>query len=189
MGRRTLHAKKATIRTIRDAGLSQEERRQLRENASYEGSPVHKRNPDDFGLTPPAAPRPDKNLCDEAGISRRAEAEALFASAVNRGVVSEAKAPNGMPKQIWAVDKDGRVFEAMYGGSRPGCYHGYPIRRADPFFAVVSAAWPLLPLIAPARGKNRRQPSRTDITCPAPPPHRRWQRLDPDTRRRGLGEH
>lgn len=40
----------------------------------YIGSPSHKRNPGDFGLAPPAQPRPDKTLCDEAGIFRVAEA-------------------------------------------------------------------------------------------------------------------
>jgi hypothetical protein len=29
----------------------------------------------------------------------------------------------------------------MYGGSRVGRYHGYPIRGADPLFGVVSTAW------------------------------------------------
>ena len=29
------------------------------------GNPEHKRNPGDFGLTPPAQPRADKTLCDD----------------------------------------------------------------------------------------------------------------------------
>ncbi|MEZ5583130.1 MAG: hypothetical protein R3F37_10525 [Candidatus Competibacteraceae bacterium] len=37
----------------------------------YGGNPEHKRNPGDFGLTPPASPRPDKTLCDGAHIFKR----------------------------------------------------------------------------------------------------------------------
>ncbi|HWN66725.1 MAG TPA: hypothetical protein VNM90_03735 [Haliangium sp.] len=39
------------------------------------------------------------------------------------------------------VDGDGRVFELMYGGSRTGRYHGYPIRRTNPLFDEVSKIW------------------------------------------------
>jgi hypothetical protein len=42
---------------------------------------------------------------------------------------------------MWVVDDHGQVFEAMYGGSRAGRYHGYPIRRSDPFFEKVFRAW------------------------------------------------
>lgn len=140
MGKRALDAKRAMLRKIRNAVLSQEERRLLAE-AAYEGHPHHKRNPGDFGLIPPSSPRPDKTLCDEAKVFRRADAEALFATATERGLVSEQTAANGWPKHLWLVDEDGRVFEATYGGSRPGRYHGYPIRKDDPFFEKVIEAW------------------------------------------------
>jgi hypothetical protein len=65
----------------------------------------------------------------------------LFARAIERGLASEQIAINGMPKQLWVVDDSGQVFEVMYGGSTTGCYHGYPIRRSDPFFARVSRVW------------------------------------------------
>jgi hypothetical protein len=91
--------------------------------ARYEGSPLHKRNPGDFDLTPPAAPRPDKTLCDEAGVTSRKLAAELFDRGIERGLVSDATV-SGFPKQIWIVDREGRVFEAMYGGSRDGRYHG-----------------------------------------------------------------
>lgn len=113
----------------------------MRAGAAYEGSPHHKRNPGDFGLTPPVAPRRDKTLCDEAGVFERSLAQQLFERAVERGLVSESKAGNGMPKQLWVVDEQGRVFEAIYGGSVAGRYHGYPIRRADPLFDEVCKAW------------------------------------------------
>lgn len=141
MGAKALQVKKVTMRSIRGTPLSDAERAALRAKAVYEGSPHHKRNPGDFGLIPPAAPRPDKTLCDEARIHQRAMADALFATAIDRGLVSEATTPDGFPKQLWVVDDNDQVFEAMYGGSRPGRYHGYPIRRSDPLFDEVLKAW------------------------------------------------
>ena len=46
----------------------------LAQNVRYGGNPQHKRNPGDFGLVPPSQPRPDKTLCDEAGITSIKEA-------------------------------------------------------------------------------------------------------------------
>lgn len=114
----------------------------MRENARYEGSPSHKRAPGDFGLTPPAHPRPDKSLCDEAGVFTKERAEHIFARAIQGGLVSEQTKAGGFPSQLWAVDGD-RVFEAIYGGSRTGSYHGYPIRKSDPFFAEIISRWTL----------------------------------------------
>jgi hypothetical protein len=121
--------------------LSKDERAYLLANASYEGSPHHKRNPGDFGLTPPSAPRPDKTLCDEARVFQAGQARDLLVKAIHVGLVSEATATLGFPKQLWVVDDNGLVFEAMHGGTSPGTYHGYPIRRNDPLFDEVVAAW------------------------------------------------
>lgn len=93
---------------MRQTRLSDEERAFLRAHAAYEGSPHHKRNPGDFGLTPPSAPRPDKTLCDEAAILNRELAERLFGRAIDVGLVSEAMAAPGFPKQLWIIDR-GRV--------------------------------------------------------------------------------
>lgn len=71
LGDKAKELRRHTRRRIRSAPLSEEERERLG-NAKYEGSPLHKRNPGDFGLTPPADPRRDKNLCDEASIFRKA---------------------------------------------------------------------------------------------------------------------
>lgn len=141
MGKRALQHQRTTRRHIRREPLSNEERAFLRANAAYEGSPLHKRNPGDFGLTPPASPRPDKTLCDEASVFQTAEARRLFERALERGLVSEQWTVEGFPKQLWSVDEDGQAFEAIHGGSKPGCYHGYPIRRSDPFFDQVIEAW------------------------------------------------
>ncbi len=140
MGRRASQIRKQTFRKIRVPPLDEAERSRL-ERAVYEGSPYHKRNLGDFDLTPPAAPRPDATLCDEAGITTRTAAAALFERAIERGLVSEATTHGGFPKQIWVVDERGQVFEAMYGGSRAGSYHGYPIRMTDPLFLAVTKAW------------------------------------------------
>lgn len=141
MGARALQVRRQTMRTIRSTLLSESERAFLRDRAAYEGSPYHKKNPGDFGLTPPAAPRPDKTLCDEAGVLRKEVSERLFQKAIDGGLVSETVANEQFPKQLWVVDEEGAVFEAMYGGSRTGHYHGYPIRRSDPFFQKITKAW------------------------------------------------
>ena len=64
-----------------------------------------------------------------------------LARAIERGLVSENIESGGFPKQLWAIDENGQVFEAMYGGSKAGCYHGYPIRQTDPLFEQVTDAW------------------------------------------------
>jgi hypothetical protein len=141
MGARAIAVRRATRRTMRVTPLDRAERERLLQTAAYEGNPSHKQNPGDFGLTPPAAARADKTLCDEAGVVCRSRAEELLKAAIDRGLASEAMAEGGFPKHLWVVDDGGRVFEAAYGGSKPGRYHGYPIRRSDPLFDEVIAAW------------------------------------------------
>ena len=60
-----------------------------------------------------------------------------------RNADASVKTPDGFPKQIWVVDEEhgNQVFEAIYGGSQTGRYHGYPIRLRDPFFDHVLTAW------------------------------------------------
>jgi hypothetical protein len=140
VGHRAQALRSSTRRNIRFTPLTPQERGLLA-SATYEGSPLHKRDPGDFGLTPPAAPRAEKTLCDEAGITSREAAVDLFRRAVRRGLVSEATTHGGYPKQIWIVDDSGRVFEAMHGGNWDGAYHGYPIRRSDPLHDLVTRAW------------------------------------------------
>lgn len=140
VGAKARDARKRTRRRIREERLSASEQAFLRANARYEGSPLHKRNPGDFGLTPPSSPRPDKTLCDEAGVFEKAAASNLLALAIDGGLVCEGSYEATFPKQLWVVHED-RVYEAMYGGSEAGCYHGYPIRRSDPLFGEVVARW------------------------------------------------
>ncbi len=50
------------------------------------------------------------------------------------GLVSEDFISELFPKYIWIVDSDGQAFEAIHGGTHTGHYHGYPVRRTEPFF-------------------------------------------------------
>ena len=106
----------------------------------YGGNPEHKKNPGDFGLTPPVSPRPDKTLCDPAGISSRAEAVALLREGIRRGLVSE-KLKGVYPQNVWAVDAAGIAFEAQLENQGSGTYHGYPMPNNDSFREKVIAAW------------------------------------------------
>lgn len=105
----------------------------------YGGSPLHKRNPGDFGLTPPASPRQGKSLCDDARIFTRAEAQRLLAMAMRRGMVDARSTPGGWPPLIWAVSDDGWPLEAE--SDTPGSYHGYPMPLADAFREEVLRVW------------------------------------------------
>lgn len=107
---------------------------------SYVGNPAHKRNPGDFGLTPPAQPRADKTLCDVARIFSRHEATTLLIAGVRKGLISERKGEQ-YPQNIWAVTADGLVLEAQLDNEQQGTYHGYPMPEADPFREVVLARW------------------------------------------------
>ncbi len=64
----------------------------------------------------------------------------LFARAIQVGLVSEVWSA-GFPKQMWVVDDGEQVFELIYGGSRPGRYHGYPVRLRDPWSEEVKRVW------------------------------------------------
>lgn len=55
-----------------------EARSSLASVVQYGGNPEHKRNPGDFGLTPPACPRPDKTLCDTVEVFQRGDALGLL---------------------------------------------------------------------------------------------------------------
>ena len=113
---------------------------ELVQKISYIGSSYHKRNPGDFGLIPPSQPRPDKTLCDGAGILSRASAQRLLEEGARRGLVSDNR-QDGFPKHIWAVTEENVVLEAKYNNSGPGHYHGYPLPVADPFREIVLKHW------------------------------------------------
>ncbi len=111
-------------------------------SASYGGNPEHKRNPGDFGLTPPANPRPHKSLCDDTKITTRNQAKELLLSGICKGLVSRQRnEATGWPQNVWAVTVDGIAVEAQLENAQQGVYHGYPIPDADPFAAKVIYEW------------------------------------------------
>ncbi len=106
----------------------------------YVGSPYHKRNPGDFGLDPPSLPRPDKTLCDPAGIFRKSAAQELLLAGVRRGLVSE-RFEDGFPQNVWAVTPQGIPLEAQLQNRLNGEYHGYPLPSSDPLSEAVCQWW------------------------------------------------
>lgn len=112
----------------------------LAKRVRYRGNPMHKRNPGDFALVPPAAACPAKSLCDAAQIFDRAQAERLLQEGVCHGLVSEQE-ENGWPKVIWAVSDNGLALEARLDNAEQGTYHGYPIPPSDPFAREIVRLW------------------------------------------------
>ena len=113
----------------------QERLQQIDQRLLYGENPEHKRNPGDFGLTPPSGTRIGEMLCDDVGLFHRQEALELLRSGVAAGLISE-RCVNGWPQNIWAV-QDGRVLEAQLEQSETGTYHGYPLQAEDPFAELV----------------------------------------------------
>lgn len=106
----------------------------------YGGKPDHKRNPGDFGLTPPSLPRDAKSLCDNIQVFQRAEALRLLRLGVMRGMISEWDG-TGYPKNIWSMTEDGIPLEAQLENPGNGTYHGYPLETNDDFREQVIAQW------------------------------------------------
>ena len=104
----------------------------------YSGNPEHKRNPGDYGLNPPGAPRPGKTLCDQVGIYTRTEALTLLLAGLQRGTFS-VQERDGWPQNVWAVTEKGEPLEAQLEAQ--GVYHGYPMPEADPFREKVLQRW------------------------------------------------
>ncbi len=117
-----------------------EELKELASKVSYGGNPEHKRNPGDFGLTPPAMPKPDKTLCDTVRIFKRMEAIRLLRKGVRMGLVS-IREINGFPQNIWSISREGHPLEAQLENSDQGIYHGYPMPENDPLRQQVMEKW------------------------------------------------
>lgn len=110
------------------------------DSVRYGGNPEHKRNPGDFGLTPPAQPRPDKTLCDIVGIFTRQEAVEFLRAGIRRGLVSKGRR-NNHPQNVWAVTEDGYPLEFQLENPVQATYHGYPMPDADAFREAVLTRW------------------------------------------------
>ena len=126
-------------RKIRTA-VSDDDLADLAKRVKYTGSPYHKRNPGDFGLTPPAQPHGDKMLCDMIGITTVRESLRLLRRGVSKGLISE-QTRGGFPQNIWSVTDDGIPLEAQLENREKGTYHGYPMPLSDDFRDQVLIRW------------------------------------------------
>ena len=106
----------------------------------YGGNPEHKKNPGDFNLTPPSAPRPAKSLCDTVQIFSRKVAVNCLQNGLKRGMISD-RMKGKWPQNIWAVTEVGEPLEAQLENSETGVYHGYPMPESDPFAHEVIKEW------------------------------------------------
>ena len=112
----------------------------LLKRVSYCGNPEHKRNPGDFGLIPPALPRPDKTLCDAVSLFSRKVASQLLHCGIQKGFIS-VQMRGDFPQNVWAVSDEGFAFEAQLENAELGSYHGYPIPETDPFREHLLERW------------------------------------------------
>jgi hypothetical protein len=129
-------------RRISSRPLPNEALRQLAKQVRYGGKPMHKRNPGDFGLSPPALPRDDKSLCDNVHVFKRTEARELLKEGILRGLISEWDGNSGYPKNIWSM-LNGVPLEATIENPGNGTYHGYPLEENDDFRDVIIKQWNL----------------------------------------------
>ncbi|MFP1678786.1 hypothetical protein ACLD02_08810 [Alloalcanivorax sp. C16-2] len=136
--RRDTFSVKRRIRSTEE--LEEIDLKSLKESVAYCGNPAHKKNPGDFGLTPPSGARAGKSLCDAVNIFEKAVAEELLREGVRRGMVSK-QFRGEWPQNIWAVTGDGVALEAQLENKVAGEYHGYPMPPTDPFAEQVLREW------------------------------------------------
>lgn len=118
----------------RKAGLAK-----MAQKVVYTGNPKHKKNPGDFGLTPPCDPRPLASLCDSVRIFKKEVAQDLLRKAFLLGLVDARAKPGEWPKMAWMVYED-HVLQAMYENV-PGQYHGFPLSGVEPICNEVMRLW------------------------------------------------
>ncbi len=112
----------------------------LAKHVQYGGNPEHKKNPGDFGLTPPSGPRTGKSLCDTANIFSREIALKHLQLGLCRGLISDRS--NGQwPQNIWSVSDQGKPLEVQLENAATGIYHGYPMPESDPLAAEIVRLW------------------------------------------------
>lgn len=119
--------------------ISEADVKRLERGARYVGSGHHKRNPADYGFERTNL-RPNKSICDMAGIVTLAAATDLMLSGIRKKMFSKIKA-DGFPKYIWSVSDDQRVYESKTHSNTPGQYHGYPLEKEDDMSAYILSLW------------------------------------------------
>ncbi|WP_081767233.1 hypothetical protein [Hylemonella gracilis] len=131
---------KRKLLTPAQAQARADELGKLAERVRYGGNPEHKKNPGDFGLTPPSDPRQGKSLCDVAKIFKREQAEKLLQLGLRSGLASD-RMDGEWPKNVWSVTEDGFAMEAQLENPELGTYHGYPMPDTDPLSLEVIRRW------------------------------------------------
>lgn len=102
----------------------------MRARARYDSSGYHTPTATDW--CPHKTKRPDHV---DAGA-----AQALLAEAMRLGMLSDLTSGE-WPKNAWAVDDVGTVYEAQLTNREAGEYHGYPMRVGDRFAEHVAEQW------------------------------------------------
>ncbi|MHB9098707.1 MAG: hypothetical protein ACYC5X_12900 [Syntrophales bacterium] len=132
---------KRRIKTLAEGDLQHYS--DIAEQIRYGGNSEHKKNPGDYGLTPPSGPRTGKSLCDTIGRISRQDALEYLKLGLRKGLVSERF--NGQwPQIIWSVTKNGHPLEAQLENPMMGTYHGYPMPSTDPLAAEIVRRWNIL---------------------------------------------
>lgn len=113
---------------------------ELAKRVGYGGNPEHKKNPGDFGLTPPSSARRGKSLCDEVEIFKKEIALQYLRAGLMKGLVSE-RVQGDWPQNVWSVTDEGQALEAQLENPDLGTYHGYPMPETDPLASEILRLW------------------------------------------------
>ena len=113
---------------------------ELAKRATYEGNGKHKKSTPGFPMSTPPVHRGDDSDCGAGSVFDWKVALRLLRKGLKHGLVSDFWS-NGWPKHVWAVLSDGSVYEAKYGGSVEGAYHGYPLPESDTFSNEIRRKW------------------------------------------------
>lgn len=136
--KRSKTKKKSAVASVDE--YDTEKLEEMAQNAKYKPSPYHKSNPSAWGLTGPSQRRPDKTICEGSGITCGRDAIELLKASIRCGMVSKQKRGN-WPRNVWAIDAEGYVYEAQLSNSGTGEYHGYPMKDGDRFAETVRNEW------------------------------------------------
>ena len=81
-----------------------------------------------------------ETICDGPSAGTHRNAIELLRAGFRRGMMSR-QIRRGWPRNVWAVDEDGVVYEAQLSNAETGEYHGYPMKQGDGFAAFIAAEW------------------------------------------------
>ena len=131
--------KRRAMLTAADA-VDRDELQRMETMAVYRPSPYYKAHSLSGARRAVPAPRPDKTICDGPSAGSHRNAIELLRAGFRRGMVSR-QIRRGWPRNVWAVDEDGVVYEAQLSNAETGEYHGYPMKQGDGFAAFIAAEW------------------------------------------------